>query len=75
MVQVDPAPYPTASTLVPIPEGITSGARFKFPWDGSSIGVKCPEGKGAGDEVKVDAPTAADRRRIKELASKARSTT
>ena len=71
MAEVVPAPYPTASTLVPIPEGITSGGRFKFAWDGSSIGVKCPEGKGAGDEMKVDAPTADHRSRIKEIASKA----
>ena len=54
-----------------IPEGISAGGQFKFEWDGSSINVKCPEGRGAGDEVKVDAPTAAHRRRIKEIASKA----
>ena len=71
MAEVVPAPCPTASTLVRIPEGISAGGQFKFEWDGSSINVKCPEGRGAGDEVKVDAPTAAHRRRIKEIASKA----
>ena len=65
------APCPTDSTRVRIPEGISWEDKFKSEWDGFSMTVKCPEGKGAGDEMDVVVPTAAHRNRIKELALEA----
>ena len=73
MVKDVPDPCPVVSQHFLIPEGVSPGDSFKFPWDGFDIPLTCPEGMAAGEDMEDTVPTEAHRTQIKLLVSVALS--